>query len=295
MLALPLREVSNVTLEMLEAEPARITLRVRDFLPYVQKLVDDSEDMLVETGTSAVDRLTVIGSTLVLANRFDLFLEVLEQMRNIHLYIDKMESRSADETKILFALGIGWNTLGALLVREDKFDWLTEFLSNTIERDPQKGKKKGWFHHLYAHVYRANLLGVTLWILPSSSHIRDSEYLFKLLHSDENKVRSLLCQFEFVQCLFYRYHGSLPYTDPGYCRFSNDETLPIVQRIMSDNQTRVEFFGDDYDSERLKQCIANQLKSCLIKGHVHHSLWEGNQTDLNAWDIDRLLKNHWRS
>ncbi len=295
-LTLSSREVSNAILDMLEAEPARITLLVRDFLPYFQNLVNDPEDMHVKAGALAVDMLTTIGATLVLASRRELFYEVLDQMRDIQMNIDTVDSRSSDQAEISLALGIGLNTLGALLIREEKFKWLKEFLSFTIERGPQQEMRRGWIHDLYAKVYNANLLKGTRWIKPSLSQIRDCEYMLTLLQNDVDKVRSLLCQFEFVQCLFYRYHGLPLYTDPGYCRFSTDDTLPIVQRILSGSRIRVELFGDDYDSNRLKQCIANQLKSCFTIGDVHVTLWEGNydNTELNTWGIDRLLQNQWR-
>ena len=268
---LPLNGLSATILDMMDGEPSRITLLIRDFLPHIQNVVEDSRDSLVEAGPAAVDRLTIVGSTLVLTDRQELFCEVLEQMRDIYAYIDNTSSISEDAIKILFALGISWNTLGALLIRERKYAWLPNFLSYTTISDPHNSKLKGWFHHLHGYIYQANLFDSALWINPSLSHIRGNDCLFKFFKNDQTMARSLLCQFEFVQCLFYRYHGMLSHPNPGYCQFNNDFTLPIVRVILNDNDMRITLFGEDYDTNKVQQCEKDLLLTCLHRYNVSYS------------------------
>ena len=295
-LNLTLQELNYQILSLIEDgdKVTRIKLLLREFLPYIQSLLSDSEVSVVEDSKAALDRLIVIGTTLAFDDQQELFVELLDALRSIYKYIEKIQSPSPDAAKILFALGIGWHTLGAVLIREEKYSMLSRLVRHSMQSESNYGQHRIWFHHLQRHIDQANLLDATRWIKPSLDQTKNSEYFGNLLQIDgEAKALDLLCQFEFIQSLFYLHQNALYYVKPGYCCLSFDLTLPILKVLMSDSQIRELLFGENCDHSMIKKNIEVLLDKCFRLKNGHHNLWKGNYVELSDWEVGRFIDYHW--
>ncbi|MCY4537677.1 MAG: TIR domain-containing protein [Chloroflexi bacterium] len=290
-LSLPLSDLRDQVLVMLESGKAtRLKLLLRDFLPYIQNLLSDSDESPVEAANTALDKLFTVGTTLVQDNQLELHHEFLEVIRDIFDCINDNHSASPIGIQVLLALGIRCYALGALILRETKYGWLSGYLRHSMKREPYHWESQQWFYNLETYLAESKLIDDCGLIKPTFAHIKDSEYFLRLFANDENRALDFLCQLDFSRVLIDRYVDADRKAYASFLWYHNERTMPIVKRLMDEPDFRTTLIGYPVESDFFAQIMRDILMyTCVRPNYI--GFWPGSHNSINRSDVERLLQS----
>lgn len=290
-LSLPLRDLKlHILNEISAGRSTSVTLLMRDFLPYIQSLGQQSGDELQGQFEATIDRLFVFGAAFVLDGQVELHEQFLECIRDIYDYISERGDHPAKTNQILLSLGNSWYIHGAIILREKRYSWLHEFQTHPMRREPYYGESSQWFYNLETHVAEGHLLNKYGFIMTAHTCVKNSQYHQQQFTSDENRALDFLCQLNFSRVLMDCITDATFKSHPSFFRYYHERTMPLVTRLLKEPDFRATLLGSTIDDENFHGCMEHLLMyTCQRSGYI--GFWDGSLSSINPSDVKRILED----
>ena len=258
-----LEKLENDIFELLEAgNVLRIEKYLRELPSYFLNKASEVEESQGDILKTLIDKIVVFGIVFIQCNRHiqpELYQEFLRTLRSVfegaHERFRTPHSKYADKTLRIWAdLLPKLYLLGAMLVREDKYEWMSDFVKHPIS----------WEHSsYYKGVFWMQYMQRDDRFLTRTINIIKEDSYFCQQFLDEEKIKNYICQFDFIRCVYDQISMGIgdDFNDlrrnplPFFARYYRERTNPIIQRIIEDTQFRDMLFGKQLDDQKLAEII----------------------------------------
>lgn len=240
-----LEELENDIFELLEKNNSlRIEKYLRELPSYF--LNKASEESQGDTLKTLTDKIIVFGVVFIKYDKSELYQKFL---RTLQLIFEGAYERFRDWIwdDLLPKLYL----LGAMLVQEDKYEWMSDFVKYPISWE-RYGKGMLWMNYMQMDA------GMKITFLTDIINIgKENSYFYRQFSDDEEKITSCICQFDFVRYVYDRINvgASSDTAYPFFARYSREWTIPIMQRIIEDTQFRNILWDGQLDDQKLAEII----------------------------------------
>ena len=306
-LRLPHGELEHYVFGLLEdRNELRVEKHLRDFpthfLDEMSKAVEYDEDLC----KSLLNSISVFGITFAAYDRLSLFKKF---MHAIYSVFERTSIRhSIQEQNYGMSKAIGFEILhtlylmGAILIRERKFDWMPELLCYSAKLENERNKSWPWILYLQHEgvplAQESNRLLMELCEEIGSS--QKYAYILRQFANDDEQLKDSVSQFDLVFCLdvAVRTNATLTtYAWPYFGIFYFDRISPILILMITDTRIRSELFGKEVPDDFLAQWIVRYCTYARTKyqGKYLTSRWRYPIPNQIESFIERHLPEPWRS
>ena len=288
-LRLPLSDLNlHILNEIAAGKATSVTMLMRDFVPYIHSLSQESGDALYSQIETAFDRLFVFGAAFVQDGQHELHLEFLECIRDIYDRITESENFRNERHQILLNLGNSWYIHGAILLREKMYSWLPTFLTQPMRREPHHYESSQWFYNLETPVAERGLLNGCGFIKTAHEYVKSNPYLVQLFAGDDNKALGFLCQLDFSRVLTDCIADTRLKARQSFYHYYHDRTMPLVKRLLVERGLRESILGITVDDDRFLQCLKQVIEYTYDRpGYV--GFWNGSGYSIDRHNVSAIL------
>ncbi len=254
-----LEELENDIFELLEASNVlRIKKYLYDFPSYFLNKASETEESQGDILKTLIDKIIVFGVVFIRFDQLGLYQDFLQTLRSV--FEDAYErfpapphSQYADETlRIWDDLLPKLYLLGAILVQEDKYEWMSDFVKHTIPIS-WGSYYKGMFW-MWCIIENARI-DYTTFLKHTINIGKENSYLYRQF-SDEEKIADCICQFDFIRFVYDQISIGDRYTPyPFFVQYYRERTVPIMQRVIEDTQFRDMLWDGQLDDQKLAEII----------------------------------------
>ena len=267
-----LEELENDIFELLETgNILRIEKYLREFPSYFLNKaseIEESQDDILKTLT---DKIVVFGIVFIQCNQPGLYQKFLRTLRLVfegaYERFRPPHSRwYADETlQIWTELLPKLYLLGAILVQESKYEWMSDFVKHPT---PISWKySPGYKGMFWMRRIEMNVRGIGEKFLTGVINIiKENSYFYRQFSDNEEKIKDCICQFDFIQCVYDQIGVGIDHyftPNPFFARYHREQTVPIMQRIIEDTQFRDMLFGKQLDDQKLAEIIRRLIRRAI--------------------------------
>ena len=287
----PLEKLENDIFELLEAgNELRIEKYLREFPNYFLDKVSE-----IEEPQDSIDTLTgkiiIFGIVFIKYDKLRLYQKFL---RTLQLVFEGAYNRfsaqhyeHSDKTRWIWSeLLSKLYLLGAILMQENKYEWLSDFVEHPVSWEQGSHKRMYWMW------YKINEFGIdNAFLTRIIDIIKENSYFYQQFSNEEKKITNCICQFDFIHCVYEQINIGVDgsYTVyPFFARYYRDRTVPIIQRIIKDIQFRDMLFGRQLDDQKLAEIIRRLIRLAINEFHNWHGQWN----DSLPSEIVSFLEEH---
>ncbi len=289
-LHLPFDGVEDYVFGLLEDNNTlRLEKHLRDFPDHLLDKIsstDGSQDHEVKT---LIESGTVFGIVFIKYGQFELYQKYVSSLQVLFgnayqrfSHRNNIDSRTSSLwSKLLRQLYY----LGALLIAENKHDWLSNLVIKSISWESGYYASAYWIEYMQekrsaANAERNYLLGS---IVKEIKAEEEDPYFYRQFSRDEEMLTNYICQCDFIHCLFVdadiderNYSGAWPYFGLYYL----DRIVPILERMIKDVEFRYSLLGCHLSDTKL---ASNFARYCVDAHNIQRQsdnwmrgLWNGS-------------------
>ena len=284
----------------------RVEKHLRDFpthfLDEMSKAIEYDEDLC----KSLLNSISVFGITFAAYDRLSLFKKFMHAIYSVFERTSKRHS--SQEQNYGMSKAIGFEILrtlylmGAILIRERKFDWMPELLCYSAKLENERNMSWPWILYLQHEgvplAQESNRL-----LMELCEEIGTSQKYANILGqfaNDDEYLKDSIGQFDLVFCLdvAVRTDSQLTtYVWPYFGIFNLDRISPILVLMIIDTRVRSELFGTEVPDEFLAEWI---VRFCTYARSNYRSKFLGSRwrnpipNEINSF-LDNHLPEPWRS
>ena len=255
---------------------------LREFPSYFLNKASEKEESQGDILKTLTDKIIVFGIVFIQYNRHiqpELYQEFLRTLRLVfegaYKRFPSPNSQYADKTlRIWTELLPKLYLLGAMLVQEDIYEWMSDFVKYPIpiswEHRPYY-KEMFWMQYMQINIPEVDKTFLTRII----NIIKENNYFYQQFSDDEEKIKDCICQFDFIQCVYDQINIGVDghaTVFPSFARYHRERTNPIIQEIIK-TQFRDMLFGGQLDDKKLAEIIRKLAHRADNEFHTWHGRW----------------------
>ena len=276
----PLEKLENDIFELLEVNNVlRIEKYLRELPIYFLNKASEIEESQDDILKTLIDKIIVFGVVFIHCNQPELYQKFLRTLQLIfkdaHERFRTPHTKHADETLRIWAdLLPKLYLLGAILVQEGKYEWMSDFVKHPIpiswEHRPYY-KEMFWMQYMQINIPEVDKTFLTRII----NIIKENNYFYQQFSDDEEKIKDCICQFDFIQCVYDQINIGVDghaTVFPSFARYHRERTNPIIQEIIK-TQFRDMLFGGQLDDKKLAEIIRRLAHRADNEFHTWHGRW----------------------
>lgn len=256
-------ELDKHILDLLEQNQLLTIKRyMRNFSKYFWESVSNTEETPNDELKELIEKIFVLGSVFIQYDEKDLYEEFVRLIQRLFDDVHKRTSgRYSSELEPYLWI---WSeifqkvyVIGAILLREQKYDRLSLLIKHPIEWKSEYYQGMYWMRYMHMELLNAKIIERDTVLKSSINFINEQEYYYHQFSHNEDDVIASICQFDFFQCVYVnidstpRYHAY-----PNYQLFYKSRTLPILIKVVQNLEFRHQFFGNKLTDEKLAIIIA---------------------------------------
>ena len=265
----PLEELGNDIFELLEkGNILRIKKYLHDFPSYFLNKASEVEESQGDILKTLIDKIIVFGVVFIRYDQLGLYQDFLRTLQLIfkdaHERFRTPHTKHADETLRIWAdLLPKLYLLGAILVQEGKYEWMSDFVKHPIPIS-WSSYYKGMFWMEYIiqegmfwmrHMPENARIDYETFLKHTINIGKENSYFYQQFSDDEEKIVDCICQFDFIQCVYDQISMDIDHTPyPFFAQHYRERTVPIIQEIIKP-QFRDMLFGKQLDDKKLAEII----------------------------------------
>ncbi len=283
-LSMPFDDLENYIFNLLEAEKTlRIEKHLGEFPGYFLGKISEIDDV----PNDEISAFTVFGLVFIKYNQFELYQKYLRSLQDIFDEVSKRNPfRNNIERKIWYEILRMLYLLGAMIVSEKKFEWLSNLIKYQVERKPEP-----FFWVKYMQISGlpiGNLNRLIAFMVDEIASSTDSRYFFQQFLNEEGIIDKL-CQFDFLHCLidsgaaFSENKNFIAW--PYFRLYHLDRIVPIMDRMINQTQLRHKLLGSKFTDEQLATTFA-ECVSHSMRVYGPFTIWRDRMPDT----ISRFLE-----
>lgn len=278
-----LEKLGNDVFELLEAgNVLRIEKYLRELPNYFLNKASEIEESQGDILKTFVDKIIVFGVVFIQHNRhiqpelYRKFLQTLQLVfKDAHEQFPSPHTKYADETlRIWTELLPKLYLLGAMLVQEDKYEWMSDFVKHPI---PISWEHSSYYKGMFWMRYMPkNIRGIDqdAFLTCIINIGKENSYLYRQFSDGKEKIEDCICQFDFIQCVYDQISMGIDHTPyPFFAQCYRERTNPIIQRIIEDTQFRGMLFGGQLDDQKLAEIIRRLAHRASNMSGYWHGRW----------------------
>ncbi len=268
-----LEELENDIFELLEAgNVLRIKKYLREFPNYFLNKASETEESQGDILEALIDKIIIFGVVFIRYDQLELYQEFLRTLQLIfkdaHERFRTPHTKHADETLRIWAdLLPKLYLLGAILVQEGKYEWMSDFVKHPIPIS-WDSYYKGMFWMQYMqegmfwmrHMPENARIDYMTFLKHTINIGKENSYLYRQFSDDKEKIADCICQFDFIRFVYDQTSMGdrhIPY--PFFVRYRRERTVSIMQRIIEDTQFRDMLWDGQLDDQELAEIILSLI------------------------------------
>ena len=293
----PLEKLRKDIFELLKAGNSGV-LQIEEYLrelpSYFLNKASEIEESQGDILKTLTDKIIVFGVVFIQYNRHiqpELYQEFLRTLRSVfegaHEWFRTPHSQYADKTLRIWAdLLPKLYLLGAMLVREDKYEWMSDFVKYPVSWESSSYYKGVlWMRYMPKNIRGIDKDAFLTCIINIG---KENDYLYRQFSNDKGKIADCICQFDFIQCVYDQISMGIDHTPyPFFAQYYRERTVPIIQKIIKP-QFRGVLFGEQLDDQKLAKIIQRLTR----RASDIFGSWHGESHDSFPPEIMSFLKNN---
>ena len=292
MKSMPIHDFADNVLRMLErGEVTRLKSQMRDFPQHILDLMLSDDNLSINNSAmEALDRLVAISTLSVNDEKRLLFFESLDCIREVFAKIDAHDLQTEVQIDMLLAIGKRLYMIGAMILREKRFDWVSGLVHHPEARTLSHRESLSWIYNLERKIGNADKLNAHGLIEPAREYICQNEFFFRQFYADRTRVTEMLCGFDFVRCLLDRYTEQNRQAYPAFGRYFHEMSVPVIKLINSDKDIRMALFGKDVDRAKVNERILDLARIVMDnRNNPSVGYWMGKGNPISISDVQSFL------
>lgn len=250
--------------EMLEqGNTLRIERILRDFPSHFLAKLNIADHLEGNSCKALLNAISIFGITFAAYDRHSLFKKFMHQMYSVFERTYKQQYSQKQNygisNAIFFELLRMLYLLGAILIRERKFDWMRELLNISTTLEYERNMTWPWILYLQHECARRveTPERLLMYFCDEILTSGDFAYICEQFFDDDEQVKDNICQFDLIHCLSLTIHGENGAAKvwPYFGIFQLDRLNSILKYMVNDDSIRSGIFGKPVSDAFLAEWI----------------------------------------
>jgi hypothetical protein len=240
---------------------------------------------------TALDRIAHIGATSIVQERHTLAVEAIKSLARAYhtagsreINPDRLADHERNRPARLKEVSLRAFALGALCMQYAAPQTMAELI---LQKPLLPNVTDYWSRWTITTLARNGAFAPSSTLLPAAvEYIKTQPYIYDHLRSDENAVLTLLCQFDFLQCLLVSFNSNndIHRCYPKFGAYYNERVDPALRALVKHEWPRT-IFSTMITEQNLTTLVKELDQACAREFFSTHG-WAWNDWsdgEIKAW------------
>ena len=238
---------------------------LREFPERYLDRISSSDESKQNAITAGMNSTVVVGIELIIYGNLDIFQKYLRSLHRVFDLADRrfsaQVSPSTQTARIRYELLKKLYILGAMLLHEDKLDWIESLVRYRVGTLPGREKSELWIRSMQLNqpVPQEKNLALLPSITQEATSLTD-EYVLKQFSHDEQALIERVYQFDYLVCLYVAIDMNRPGGFPYFGITDLDLISSMLERLIADRNARSDLFETELTDELLAVSTATYIE-----------------------------------